>query len=184
MARTMSAKKRLEAFFEMMKSAADSKADETPASGTTSNERLSERDKANVTRRLARKLRKPLRTAFKKAGLDFFNDAHWQRLLMYFVVVIYGGRGPGHPKTWSKRKLRQLREDVATIKAKHPRDSELECCARLKRESGRRRYDSKATTLRRLLQTAKKLDKDVQLLAAPRDDATISDLSKMLKKKS
>ena len=153
MAKKMSIKKRLEAIFEVTKPAPD---------GTTGEEPLSERDKAKRVQQLGRMLEKPVRTAFKKAGLDFFNDAHWKGLLVVLAAAVYGGRGPGHPKSWSRRKLRKLRDDVAKIRAEHPGDSELECCKRLIRKSENHRYNNveKATTLRRILQTAKQLDKD------------------------
>ena len=114
MAEKMSIKKRLEAIFEATKPTPD---------GTTGEEPLSEMDKAKQVQQLARKLEKPIRTAFKKAGLDFFNDAHWKGLLMFFALAVYGGKRPGHPKNWSRRKLRKLRDDVAKIRAEHPGDS-------------------------------------------------------------
>jgi hypothetical protein len=175
MAKQMSIKKRLEAIFEATKPAPD---------GTTGEEPLSEMDKAKQVQQLARKLEKPIRTAFKKAGLDFFNDAHWKKLLTVFAVAVYG-RSPGRRKSWSRRKLRKLRDDVAKIRAEHPGDRELECCKRLIRKSENHRYNKvgEATTLRRVLQTAKKLDKDARLFAASKDDAAVSDLTKILKKR-
>lgn len=120
--------------------------------------------------------------AFKKARLDIGNDVHRMAVLVVLASVVYGRRDPGQPKKWSGKKLRRLRSDVDAIKAKHPEESELDCCKRLEKESGKSRYDLKPTTLLRLLQRAKRLDKDAQLLVSLRDDdAVATDLINQLK---
>ena len=111
--------------------------------------------RAKRTRKLARLLAKPLNTAFKRSGLDVDNEKHWKQLLVLLALAIYGGKGRGQPKQWSRKELRRLRNDVARIKADNPTFSEEECCKQLLK--GRNsRYAVKFSTLRRKLQDAKK----------------------------
>jgi hypothetical protein len=76
-------------------------------------------------------------------------------------------------------------KEIAKIKTKNPHDGELKCCERLIEESSDRHYNDvdNAKTLRRVLQTAKRLHKDAQLLPAVRDDAIATDLTSALKER-
>jgi hypothetical protein len=104
------------------------------------------------------------------------------RLVMLVVLAsaVYGGKSPGQPKHWSIKRLRRLRSDVANIKAKFPKETELACCKRLKKESAR--YDQEPATLLRQLQAAKQLEKDAKLIASARDGAATTDLTNLLNK--
>ena len=83
--------------------------------------------------------------------------------MIILVIAVFGGRGAGQPKRWSKKKLHHLRESVNEIRSNDPDGTtELKCCEILKkRKAERGRYDHlKATTLLRILQKAKTLDED------------------------
>jgi hypothetical protein len=138
-------------------------------------------DPANerLVRKIARKLARPLDLAFKNAKLDSGNKKHWPLLTVQLAWAVYGTRGPGAPKSWTKKRLRGLRADVRNIKTDDPRLSELECCKLLVKEG---KYTETATTLRRVLQTAKKQDKESGLLAAAREPAVVAEVATVLKK--
>jgi len=110
---------------------------------------------ADKTRRKSvRLLRKPLRTLFKKAGADINNDDDWYELLSFIAWAIYS-KDPGHPKKWTKKKLRRLLADVTELKSSNRNLNEEACCKEL---TSRPRYsDITVPTLRRQLQQAKKL---------------------------
>lgn len=76
-------------------------------------------------------------------------------------------------------------QDIAKVKTKYPHDMELKCCERLIKDSPHCRYNNvdNAKTLRRVLQTAKRLQKDAQLIAAVRNGAATTDLTNALKKR-
>jgi hypothetical protein len=135
--------------------------------------------KGRLVRKIARKLARPLDLAFKNAKLDSGNKEHWPLLTIQLAWAVYGTRGPGAPKSWTKKRLRRLLADVRNIKIDDPRLSELECCKLLVKEG---KYKETATTLRRVLQTAKKRDKESRLLAAAREPAVVSEVATVLKK--
>ena len=58
--------------------------------------------------------------AFKKARLDIGNDVHRMVVLLALASAVYGRKGPGRQKKWSKKKYRRLLERIAKIKAEHP----------------------------------------------------------------
>jgi hypothetical protein len=178
MARKISAKRRFEAIWDAVWEA--DKDSETQRSAPTQEE-----DSSEAAKVLVRKFRKPLRMAFKKARLDIRNDLHRMAVLLVLASVVYGGRGPGQPKKWSKKKYRRLLEDIATIKAEHPDFTELKCCEHLINKRRNRRYNNvdNAKTLMRVLQTAKSSHKDAQLTAEERDGAVATHLTNVLKKR-
>jgi hypothetical protein len=178
MARKISAKRRFEAIWEAAWEA--DKNSETQQSAPTEDE-----DTLEAAKVLAQKLRKPIRMAFKKARLDFGNDGHRVFVLATLALAVYAGRGPGQPKRWTKRKLRRFRKRISEIQAEYPNDKEEACCERLLSKSKKHRYNKvhNAKTLRRVLQTAKRLDQDAQLVAAAvNDKAAVSDSMKMSRK--
>jgi hypothetical protein len=138
-------------------------------------------DPANgrLVRKTALKLARPLDLAFKKAKLDSGNKEHWIQLTFQLAWTVFGTRGPGAPKSWTKKRLRRLLADVRNIKIDDPRLSELKCCTQLVKEG---KYKETATTLRRVLQTAKKREEESRLLAAAREPAVVSEVATILKK--
>ena len=70
-------------------------------------------DLPKVAKVLEQIFRKPTRMAFKKAKLDIGNDGHRMWVLSSLAFAVYGGRGPGQPKRWTKRKLRRLRKRIS-----------------------------------------------------------------------
>jgi hypothetical protein len=164
MARKISAKRRFEAIWDAVWEA--DKNSETTQSAPTEDE-----DSPEAAKALAQKFRKPMRIAFKKARLDIGNDVHRLLVLSTLASAVYRGRGPGQPKRWTKRKLRRFRKRISEIQAEHPNDTEEACCERLLRKTKKHRYNKvdNAKTLRRVLQTAKQLDQDAQLVAAVND---------------
>jgi hypothetical protein len=177
MAKRMTPKKRLKVFFAAMKAAPDK---------ATVNEPLSERNEAKKIRRLSRKLANLIELLFKDAGWDIDNDDDWRRMLLVLAAVIFGGRGPGKPKKWSKKTLRRLRDDVAKIQAESPNLSQLKCCKMLIRRSAKKNYKGveNAETLRRQLQTSNRLDKGARRVVATGDKPVIPDVQTSLKKES
>jgi hypothetical protein len=135
---------------------------------------------AMLVRKIACKLARPLELAFKKAKLDSGNEEHWTQLTVQLAWTIYGTRGPGAPKSWTKKRLRRLLADVRNIKIDYKRlSSELDCCRQLVKEG---KYRETATTLRRVLQTAKKQEQESGLLAAAREPFVVSEVATVLKK--
>jgi hypothetical protein len=135
--------------------------------------------KDKLALKIARKLARPLALAFKKAELDSGNKKHWPLLTVQLAWAVYGTRGPGAPKSWTKKRLRGLLGNVAKIKSDYPRRSEVECCKLLVKNGT---YRQTATTLRRMLQTAKKRERESRLLAAAREPAVVSEVATVLKK--
>jgi hypothetical protein len=178
MARKVSAKGRFEAIWDAVWEG--DKNSETQRSTPTKDE-----DSSEAAKLLAQKFRKPMRMAFKKARLDIENDDHRVLVLSTLASAVYGRRGPGQPKRWTKRKLRRFQKRISEIQAEYPNDKEEACCKRLLRKTKNHRYNKvdNAKTLRRVLQTAKRLDRDAQLVAtAVNDKAAVSDLIKMSSK--
>jgi hypothetical protein len=104
-----------------------------------------------------RRFDKAVTTAFSAFGLDRENEDHQEQLLFWLAGVIFGGRGPGAPKVWKRKKLLELLSDIKAIKAARPGLTEAQYCKRLVTENPR--YEGcKPDTLRRRLQEAKKLD--------------------------
>jgi hypothetical protein len=132
-----------------------------------------------LVRKIARKLARPLDLAFKNAKLDSGNEEHWTQLTVQLAWAVYGTRDPGAPKSWTKKRLRRLLADVRNIKIDDPRLSELECCKLLVKKG---KFKETATTLRRVLQTAKKREKESRLLAAVREPTVVSEIATVLKK--
>jgi hypothetical protein len=178
MARKISAKRRFEEIWE--RGWEGDKNSEPQQSAPTDDE-----DSPKAAKVWAQILSKPMRMAFKKARLDIENDDHRVLVLSTLAFAVYGGRGPGQPKRWTKRKLRRFRKRISEIQAEYPNDKEEACCERLLRKEKNHRYNKvdNAKTLRRVLQTAKRLDQDAQLVAAAvNDKAAVSDLMKMSRK--
>jgi hypothetical protein len=103
-------------------------------------------DPANgrLVRKTALKLARPSDLAFKKAKLDSGNKEHWIQLTFQLAWTVFGTRGPGAPKSWTKKRLRRLLADVRNIKIDDPRLSELKRCTQLVKEG---KYKETATTL-------------------------------------
>lgn len=102
-------------------------------------------------------LTRATKAAFKKAGLDINDDEDWKFLLPWLAWAIFD-KDPGRSLDWTKQELRQLRADVTKLRSNNPKLTELKCCEALVKEV---RYVDKgitASTLRRRLQQAKKLD--------------------------
>jgi hypothetical protein len=168
MAMRVSSKKRFEAMSAIM-----------PRPERTDATRGPDPAKGRLVRKIARKLARPLDLAFKNAKLDSGNKKHWPLLTVQLAWAVYGTRGPGAPKSWTKKRLCGLLADVRNIKTDDPRLSEVECCKLLVKNGT---YRQTATTLRRMLQTAKRRERECRLLAAAREPAVVSEVATVLKK--
>jgi hypothetical protein len=168
MARRPTAKKRLEKLFELLKILQQRTHKKSVA--------FRRRKRRRVGRKLVRALARPVKIAFEKAGLDVDNDKHWRQLLLWFAWAHYGKKGPGHPKKWTLKKLRRLLNDVDEMRAKNPGLKESTCCERLsKGDGGNGRYkDMKDETIRRVLQRAKALENEAQMLTIPVQDVLLT----------
>ena len=83
-----------------------------------------------------------------------------------------------------QKRNRRLEKKIAELQVKHPSYSEKKCCQVLIEESHNLSYKGvSAETLRRILQTAKRLRKDAELLPAVRDDAIATDMTNALKER-
>lgn len=140
---------------------------------------LSEKDAA--MKKLVKLFTKASAVAFEKAGLDVDEDEDWKFLARIFCAAVYGGRGRGHPKKWSRKKLRRLLADIGDVQAQHPTFSEEKSCGELIRKSGKQ-YNkvTNARTLRRVLQAAKRqnLGSEIDPLESVGLLAGVSKLSK------
>jgi hypothetical protein len=192
MKRKLPVKRRLDICFETIKLLQERKlkTDAVCENGAMpTQERISkEKNQAQRKRRvrkLAHILEKPISNAFEKSGLDIDNDQDWKKLLIWILAAVYGGKGRGQPKIWSTKNLRKLQRDIDTIKIQRPGLTELDYCKQLIRESENGQYNGKgnAKTLRRVLQNAKRVNKDAQLLASLRDDTVAADLMNELKER-
>jgi hypothetical protein len=107
---------------------------------------------------IGRILRRATKTVFKKAGLNINDSKHWELLLPWLAWSLYG-RNPGHPRNWTNKTLRRLQADVARLQSQNPTLTETACCKQLVMETYYLDMGvTKASTLRRRLQQAKKLD--------------------------
>ena len=122
---------------------------------------------SKTTEKTVRLLKKPLRALFKRAGLDINNDDHWHELLIFIAWAIYS-KDPGHPKSWTNKKLRQLRANVTTLQSDNANLTEYDCCEQLAMKP--QYVGLTPRTLRRRLQDAKALVPS----AAPKPARTIA----------
>jgi hypothetical protein len=172
MTKKLSLKKRLDELFTMLKE----KNTRRPDDGV--------KQQRKKKRAVIRLLAKPLNTAFEETGLDAENDDDWKKLAVFLSAAVFGGRGPGHPKRWSTKKLRRLTAEFDKIRVKHPSFTEERCCKELIRESGGE-YNkvTKATTLRRVLQTAKRQQSLEREIASLKSNDGLAGVSKLTKGK-
>jgi hypothetical protein len=82
------------------------------------------------TKRMVRILNRATKAVFKKAGLNIDDSEDRDFLLPWLAWAIYG-KNPGHPKVWTKKELRRLQADVASLQSKNPKLTEAACCAQL-----------------------------------------------------
>jgi hypothetical protein len=122
-----------------------------------------------LVRKIERELKRSLERAFEKAKLNIENAGDRDQLLVWLAWAVYGGKSPGAPRKWSPKKLRRLLHDVQALRASKPCLAETACCDLLsKGRAAEGRYkDFKSRTLRRLLQTAKRLNQQAKVLATP-----------------
>lgn len=141
-----------------------------------------ERKITRTTERLTRRLVNSAAIAFEKTGLDIDNGDDWKTLALFFSAAVFGGRGRGHPKKWSRKRLQRLLIDFSNIRAKHPGFSEERCCEELIRESGKQynKVDN-GKTLRRVLQTAKRQQSLNRQIASLESHGVLSGVSKLPK---
>jgi hypothetical protein len=114
-----------------------------------------------------------LKRAFNDAGLDIDNQKHWFTLMLLLAISVYHGRRkPGHPQSWTTKKLIRLADDVQRLKESQPgRMSQADCCKKLIND---KKYPGKYRTLLRRLPEAMKL-KAAKSIEDPK--AALSDLS-------
>ena len=107
---------------------------------------------------IERILTRATEAAFEKAGLDINDSADWKVLLPWLAWAIYD-KNPGRPLEWSEKELRRLLADVRKLKSNDAKRNDTKCCEDLAEKDiyylGK---GATASTLRRRLQQAKKLD--------------------------
>jgi hypothetical protein len=116
-----------------------------------------------AARKYGKALEQSLKRAFKATKLNPKSKSDKELLLFWLAWAIYGGRGPGAPKTWTKLLLRQLRDTVDEMRRADPKLTEENCCKLLSRGAAADGLykNKKASTLRRVLQKAKSLKSSV-----------------------
>jgi hypothetical protein len=109
-------------------------------------------------------------TAFKTMKLDPNNENDRKQLLVWLAWSVFGGRGPGAPPKWSAEELQQLLQDVNAMRAADPKLTESRCCELLsKGKAANGRYEGKkSSTLRRVLQKAKALERTAEAVVTAR----------------
>lgn len=95
----------------------------------------------------------PLKSLFTRAKLDIDNDSHWDHLLFFLAWAIYQ-KDPGHPKEWTRKRLRELNLLVRNMQHETERSDE-DCCNEIAKSG--RFGDVKGATLRRKLGPARKI---------------------------
>ena len=112
-----------------------------------------------MLKKIHQQLKGPLRIIFRKAGLNINNDDHWHQLLIFIAWAVYC-KGPGQPKSWTKKELRQILADFKNAKSVDSKLTEVAYCEKLASSQSEhiKYFDLKPGTLRRRLQQAKKLD--------------------------
>ena len=119
---------------------------------------LSDGRPSKAARKIQRILDRATKVVFKKTGLNINDIEDWKLLLPWLAWAMYG-KNPGHPKVWTKKALRRLKADVTQLQSKEPNLTEDDCCEQLITEIYYLDMGvTKASTLRRRLQQAKKLD--------------------------
>ena len=132
-------------------------------------DRAKKRDKSpreeKLVSRIGDKLAPALERAFQESGLDSDNKAHQFILLAWLAWAVYGGKRPGAPKKWTKKKNRTLLNTVQKMRA-DPHLTDSDCCDLLSLgKGGSDQYRGlKSRTLRRTLQRAKALERAAKLL--------------------
>jgi hypothetical protein len=126
--------------------------------------------KARDIAEIAKVLDRAEATAFKTMKLDPDNEDDREQLLVWLAWAVFGGRGPGAPPKWSAEQLQQLVEDFNHMRAADPRLTETQCCDLLsKGKAANGRYEGKkSSTLRRVLQKAKALERTAEAVATSR----------------
>jgi hypothetical protein len=106
-------------------------------------------------------------TAFKTMKLNPNNEDDRKQLLVWLAWAVFGGRGPGAPPKWSAEELQQLLQDVNAMRAADPKLTESRCCDLLsKGKAAEGRYNGKkSSTLRRVLQKAKALERTAEAVS-------------------
>jgi hypothetical protein len=95
------------------------------------------------------------------------NEDDRKQLLVWLAWAVFGGRGPGAPPKWSAEELQQLLQDVNAMRAADPKLTESRCCDLLsKGKAAEGRYNGKkSSTLRRVLQKAKALERTAEAVS-------------------
>lgn len=103
---------------------------------------------------IERALEVPLKSLFRRSGLDIENDGHWNILLVFIAWAVYR-KDPGHPKEWSRDRLRKLNIAVLEMRREHGGRSDLDCCTEIAKSG--KFGDVAGATLRRKLSQARKI---------------------------
>ena len=108
-------------------------------------------------------------TAFKTMKLGPNNENDRNQLLVWLAWSVFGGR-PGAPRKWSAEELQRLLQEVNAMRAADPNLKEGRCCELLsKGKAANGRYKGKkSSTLRRVLQTAKGLERTAEAVNTAR----------------
>jgi hypothetical protein len=155
MSKQLTPRKRLKALFPFLRSL------------RTAGESAPSPNSERLARQIERVLRRPLRRASKKAKLNLDEQGDRDHLLVWLAWAVYGGKSAGAPKKWTSEKLQQLLDDVRMLRTDNRREGD--CCDLLsKGKAAEGRYkDQKSSTLRRVLQKAKALEREAKVLATP-----------------
>ena len=158
MPKQLTPRKRLKALFPFLHAirASASSAPSTPRK---------EKDIAKIENLLDHSLDK----AFKEAKLKFESEEDRGQLLVWLAWAVYGGKSPGAPRKWTPEKLRRLLTDVQSMRNANSKLRETYCSELLSKGKGAdgRYHEQKSGTLRRVLQTAKALDRKAKALVLP-----------------
>jgi hypothetical protein len=101
---------------------------------------------------------RPIRAAFKKAGLDETNPIHWHILLALFARAHFGPKAKrGAPTQWTSTRYCQLLYDAHQVKKQHPNFSINATCKSLLKKQAYWRQGRKLSMerLRKALREAK-----------------------------
>jgi hypothetical protein len=123
------------------------------------------RDIADLEKRFDEALTK----AYEKLNLDPNSERDSTLLLVGLAYAVFGGK-VGAPLKRSPKKYLRLLTDVNALRAENPKLKETECCELLSKGkvAGGRYEGIKSSTLRRLLQEAKALEREAKALATRR----------------
>jgi hypothetical protein len=89
-------------------------------------------------------------TVFERLKLDGSEAKHWMYATTLLACAIYQRKPAGRAKVWTKKRVRELRDDLDTVRAQNSGLGELELCELLLKTKPDK-YRGQPETLRRRL---------------------------------